>query len=367
MATDTIKEKIKPKSVFDQVAEMDHEQVVFCHDKVTGLKAIIAIHNTVLGPAMGGIRMWDYATEDEAITDALRLSRGMTFKGAIAGLNMGGGKAVIIGDASKQKNETLMRRFGKFVESLGGRYVTAEDVNMTTRDMEYIRMETRHVAGMSEAMGGSGDPSPITAYGVYIGMKAARKKASGSDNLSGVKVLVQGAGKVGSNLIGYLIKEGAKVSVSDIFEEQLRVICSKVNVEVVQSEKIFDADVDVYAPCALGATLNDESIRKMKCSIVAGGANNQLLDETRHGNMLIDRGIVYAPDFLINGGGITNIYYDYIGNYNKDIVMGHVENIYETCLTVLNRADNDSITPQEAAMASAAERISAIGNIKLSF
>ncbi|MDA0194774.1 MAG: Glu/Leu/Phe/Val dehydrogenase [Bacteroidetes bacterium] len=367
MISDTVIEGTRQLSVFDQVAEMEHEQVVFCYDQATGLKAIIAIHNTILGPSMGGTRMWNYATEDEAITDALRLSRGMTYKNAIAGLNIGGGKAVIIGDARRQKNEALMRRFGRFIESLGGRYVTAEDVNMTTRDMEYIRMETRHVAGISEAMGGSGDPSPVTAYGVYIGMKAARKKVTGSDSLTGAKVLVQGAGNVGLNLIDYLVKEGVLVSVSDIFEEKLSQISSKYKVDIVSSDDIFEADIDIYAPCALGATLNDESIRKMKCSIVAGGANNQLLDEVRHGRMLIERGIVYAPDFLINGGGITNIYYDYIGNYKKELVMKQVESIYETCLSVLNKSEKENITPQEAAMAIAADRIAAIGNNKLSF
>ncbi len=367
MISDAVIEGTRQLSVFDQVAEMEHEQVVFCHDQSTGLKAIIAIHNTVLGPSMGGTRMWHYVTDNEAITDALRLSRGMTFKNAIAGLNIGGGKAVIIGDARKQKNEALMRRFGKFIESLGGRYVTAEDVNMTTRDMEYIRMETRHVAGMSEAMGGSGDPSPMTAYGVYIGMKAARKKVIGSDSLAGAKVLVQGAGNVGSNLVDYLVKDGAIVSVSDIFEEKLGPISSKYKVDIIPAEDIFEQDIDIYAPCALGATLNDDSIGKMKCSIVAGGANNQLLDETKHGNMLIDMGIVYAPDFLINGGGITNIYYDYIANYNKELVMKQVENIYETCLSVFDKSENENITPQEAAMAIAANRIAAIGNNKLSY
>ncbi len=316
---------------------------------------------------MGGTRMWDYATEDEAAIDVLRLSRGMTFKSAIAGLNIGGGKAVIIGDAKKIKNEALIRRFGKFIESLGGRYVTAEDVNMTTRDMEFIRMETSHVAGIPESMGGGGNPSPMTAYGVYVGMKAAQKKLSGSDGLSGKRILVQGVGNVGANLIKYLIKEGAEIFVSDIFEDKLKRVISEYKVTVVSPCDIFNLDMDIYAPCALGGTINNESISSMKCTIVAGGANNQLLHEIRHGNMLIDKGIIYAPDFLINGGGIISVCHEYLGNYNKDVVMKQTERIYATCLSVLNRADEERITPQEAAMKIAIDRINSIGPIKLSY
>ncbi len=367
MISDTLNNKPGSISVFEQVAELDHEQVVYCYDKATGLKAIIAIHNTVLGPAMGGTRMWDYATEEKAAIDALRLSRGMTFKSAIAGLNIGGGKAVIIGDVRKIKNEALMRRFGKCIESLGGRYMTAEDVNMTTRDMEYIRMETSHVAGIPENMGGSGDPSPVTAYGVYVGMKAAQKKVSGNDSLSGKRILVQGAGNVGTNLVANLTKEGAEIFVSDIFEDKLEKVTSEYKVTVVPPNDVFEFDMDIYAPCALGSTLNDESISNLKCSIVAGGANNQLLDELRHGNMLIDRGITYAPDFLINGGGIIHVGYEYLGNYNRDVVMKKTEHIYDTCLSVLLKSEEESITPQEAAMKIAVERINSMGAIKLSF
>ncbi len=367
MISDTLDKKVGSISVFEHVAEYEHEQVVYCYDKTTGLKAIIAVHNTVLGPAMGGTRMWDYATEEEAAIDVLRLSRGMTFKSAIAGLNIGGGKAVIIGDARKIKNEALMRRFGKFIDSLGGRYVTAEDVNMTTQDMEYIRMETSHVAGIPENLGGSGDPSPVTAYGVYVGMKAANKKVTGSDDLKGRRILVQGVGNVGTNLISYLTKEGAEIFVSDIFEDKLEKVTSAYKVSVVPSSEVFEFDMDIYAPCALGGTLNDDSISKLKCSIVAGGANNQLLDEVRHGNMLIDRGITYAPDFLINGGGIINVGCEYLGNYNREVVMGKTEHIYNTCLSVLDKSEEDGITPQEAAMKIAIDRINAIGGIKLSF
>ncbi len=354
-------------SVFDQMASLEHEQVVYCSDPDTGLKAIIAIHNTVLGPAMGGTRMWHYETEAEAVKDVLRLSRGMTFKNAIAGLNIGGGKAVIIGDAKKLKNEALMRRFGRFVDSLGGRYWTAEDVNMNTRDMEYVRMETPFVAGLPLSMGGSGDPSPVTAYGVYMGMKASAKKVYGSDSLKGKKVVVQGAGHVGSYLIDYLMKEGAQVSVSDIFEEKIAEITARHAVTVVDAQDIYDADMDIYAPCALGATLNDDTLSRLKCAIVAGGANNQLDDEQLHGRMLKDQGIIYAPDFLINSGGITNVFYEQQGNYNKERVMAQTERIYDVCLDVINHAEKNQITTHEAALDLALGRINAIGKVKLPY
>ena len=354
-------------SVFDQMDAMDHEQIVFCHDPDTGLKAMIALHNTVLGPGMGGTRMWNYTSEAEAVKDVLRLSRGMTFKNAIAGLNIGGGKAVIIGDVKKLKNEALMRRFGRFVHSLGGRYWTAEDVNMTTRDMEYVRMETPYVAGLPVNMGGSGDPSPVTAYGVYMGMKAAAKKAYGSESLEGKKVIVQGAGHVGSYLVDYLVKENAVVSVSDIFEDKVQAITAKHKIDVVDPEGIYEADMDIYAPCALGATLNDKTLDKLKCTIVAGGANNQLDDEKIHGQILKDQGIIYAPDFLINSGGITNVYYEQQGNYQRDRVMSQTERIYDVCLDVINHAENKNITTHEAALDLALKRINAIGKVKLSY
>ncbi|MFZ9045963.1 MAG: Glu/Leu/Phe/Val family dehydrogenase [Cyclobacteriaceae bacterium] len=354
-------------SVFEQMEAMQHEQLVFCSDEATGLKAIIAIHNTVLGPGMGGTRMWNYSSEADAVRDALRLSRGMTFKNAIAGLNIGGGKAVIIGDARKIKNEALMRRFGKFVDTLGGRYWTAEDVNMSTRDMEYVRMETPYVAGMPESMGGSGDPSPVTAYGVYMGMKAAAKKVYGTDSLEGKKILVQGAGHVGTYLIGYLQKEKAEVSVSDIFEDKIKQVTDQYSVSVVDAQDVYQADMDIYAPCALGATLNDDTIGSLNCAIVAGGANNQLDDEQKHGQLLKEQGILYAPDFLINSGGITNVFYEQQGNYNRDKVMDQTSTIYDVFLNVIDHAEKENITTHEAALALALQRIQQIGNIKLSY
>ena len=352
-------------SLFDEMNAHEHEQVVFCSDPSTGLKAIIALHNTVLGPGMGGTRMWNYATEQEAVRDVLRLSRGMTFKNAIAGLNIGGGKAVIMGDVRQLKDEAFMRRFGRFVDSLGGRYWTAEDMNMTTRDMEYIRMETPYVAGLPESMGGSGDPSPVTAYGVYMGMKAAAKEAYGSDSLVGKKVVVQGTGHVGSHLVDYLIKEGAKVGISDIFEEKVAQITKKHKVEVIASEDIYHADMDIYAPCAMGATLNDETISDLRCAVVAGGANNQLDQEDKNGEMLRERGIIYAPDFLINSGGITNVYYEQQGNHNRDRVMAQTERIYDVCLDVIGYAEKNQVTTHKAALDLAVRRIEKIGKVKL--
>ncbi|MGL1886511.1 MAG: leucine dehydrogenase [Reichenbachiella sp.] len=362
-----IAEKIKMEgvSLFTDIEEMNHEQVVLCHDKETGLKAIIAIHSTVLGPSMGGTRMWHYATDQEAYTDALRLSRGMTLKNAIAGLNIGGGKAVIIGDAAQLKNEALMRRFGKFVHSLGGRYYTAQDVNMTTRDIEYIRMETPYVTGLPDFMGGAGDPSPYTAYGVYMGMKAAAQKAYGSESLENKKILVQGTGNVGSNLINYLSKENANIFVSDIYEDKIKRVTDQHMVEVVALTDVFKTDIDIYAPCAMGGTLNDQTIASLNCDIIAGAANNQLLHEINHGRALVDKGILYAPDFLINGGGITNVYYEYAGNHSVQRVMNQTELIYDTTLKVFEKSQQSQSTPHEAAIKIAEQRIKSIGNIKL--
>jgi leucine dehydrogenase len=354
-------------SVFDQIEAMEHEQLVVCYDKATGLKAIIAIHNTTLGPALGGTRMWQYKNEEEAITDVLRLSRGMTFKNAISGLNHGGGKAVIIGDAKTQKTEAYMRRFGRFVESLSGRYVTAEDVNIRTSDIEYIAMETGFVSGLPEIIGGGGDPSPVTAYSTYLGMKAAAKKAWGNDSLSGKKVLVQGVGQVGTYLVERLRHEDATVYISDINEERLKQVADRFGATVVMGDSIYDLDVDVYAPCALGASLNDTTIPRLKCQIVAGAANNQLKDERRHGQMLIERGIIYAPDFLINSGGVINVAAEYEGNYMRERAYQKAEKVYDICLNILNEAEAKNIGPQEAAMQMALQRIEQVGRVKLSY
>lgn len=361
-ATETVREG----SIFGQITTMDHEQLVICNDEATGLKALIGIHNTTLGPALGGTRMWPYASEEEAITDVLRLSRGMTFKNALAGLNLGGGKAVILGDP-KLKNEAFLRRFGRFVQSLGGRYVTAEDVNMNTSDMEFIGLETRHVTGLPEIKGGGGDPSPVTAYGVYMGMKAAAKKAFGSESLAGKRIGVQGVGQVGKYLIDYLVKEGANVLVTDIFEAKLQAVAKKTGAQVVDPNVIYDLEMDIYSPCALGATINDETIDRLKCAVIAGGANNQLKDEAKHGRILIEKGIVYAPDFLINAGGVINVGAEYLGGYNRDTVYKQTEKIYDTCLGILDKSEKENIPAQQAAIEAAKARIEAIGRVKLSF
>ncbi|MBC7552571.1 MAG: Glu/Leu/Phe/Val dehydrogenase, partial [Taibaiella sp.] len=267
------------QSTLDLMQSMGHEQVMFCTDANTGLNAIIAIHNTTLGPSLGGTRLWNYKSHDEAIIDALRLSRGMTYKSAISELNLGGGKAVLIGDAAQLKNEAYWRRYGRYVNNLGGKYITAEDVNTSSKDMEYISMETKHVTGVPEYLGGSGDPSPVTAYGVYVGMKAACKKVYGNDSLAGKKVLVQGSGNVGRTLIDHIVEEGGKVMVSDINENNIKLVTAKhPEVQVVDNNKMFDLEMDIYAPCALGASVNTESISKMKCAIIAGAANNQLAE-----------------------------------------------------------------------------------------
>lgn len=351
--------------IFSTASQLGHEQVVFCYDKPTGLKAIIAIHNTVLGPALGGTRMWNYATEQEALTDVLRLSRGMTFKAVISGLNLGGGKAVIIGDVRKGKSEAFLRRFGKFVQSLNGKYYTAEDVNMKTIDMEYIAMETKFVTGLPESMGGGGDPSPVTAYGTYLGMKATAKKVFGSDSLAGKRVGVQGVGQVGAHLVEYLVKENAKVFITDISEEKVASLAKELGAIPVPQEAIYDLDMDIYAPCALGATLNDDTIPRLKCAMIAGAANNQLQQETKHGYMLMDRSIAYAPDFLINAGGLINVYNEYMGNYNRDRAYRQAEKIYDTCLSILSLAEAEKITSQEAAITLAERRIADMGAVRI--
>lgn len=352
-------------SIFKGILDYEHEQVMLCHDKHTGLKAIIAIHNTVLGPALGGTRMWQYTNDFEALEDALRLSRGMTYKAALAGLNLGGGKAVIIGDSRKDKSEAFMRRYGKFVNNLGGKYITAEDVGTTTKDMEYIHMETRHVAGIPESMGGSGDPSPFTAYGVYMGMKAAAKHKWGSDSLQGKKVSIQGVGHVGIHIIDHLTKEGAIIYFTDIFEDKINTVKKQFpNAIFVKPEEIYGLPVDIYAPSALGATLNDDTILQLKCEIITGCANNQLKDEVKHAQMLKERNILYAPDFLVNAGGLINVYSE-LNGYNRKRVMEQCEYIYTIATNVFHEAENKNITTAQAANQLAEKRIQSVANNKL--
>ena len=351
-------------SVFESMDNRGHEEVVFCHDKETGLKAIIAVHNTNIGPALGGCRMWNYDSEADALKDVLRLSRGMSYKAAIAGLNLGGGKAVIIGDSKKDKNEILFRSFGRFVQGLAGRYITAEDVGTSVKDMEWVRMETRYVTGISRALGGSGDPSPVTALGTCSGIKATVKKQLGKDSLYGLKVGVQGLGHVGYHLCRYLYREGAKLYVTDIHEENTKRVVDEFGANVIHLDDIYEADIDIYAPCALGATLNDDTIPKLKCSIVAGAANNQLKKEDVHAQMLKDRGILYAPDYAINAGGLINVANE-IEGYNRERAFTQAEEgIYDTLMAIYEKSEEDNVTTHMAASRVAKKRISDVSKLK---
>ncbi|HKR05971.1 MAG TPA: Glu/Leu/Phe/Val dehydrogenase [Bacteroidia bacterium] len=358
---------VKTNTVFGPMSMEQHEQVTFCYDQETGLKAIIAVHNTVLGPALGGTRMWMYKSEAEALNDVLRLSRGMTLKAAVSGLNLGGGKAVIIGDSKKDKTEALFRKFGRFVNNLNGKYITAEDVGTSTREMEYVAMETKHVTGLPESMGGGGDPSPVTAYGVYMGMKAAAKEAYGSDDLENKRIVVQGVGHVGESLVKDLRKENAKVFITDINDDQLRKVAAETGAEVISSDAVYSMNMDIYAPCALGATLNSENIGQLKCTVIAGAANNQLADETIHGKMLMEKGIVYAPDFLINAGGLINVYSEFKGGYNRQRAITQTEKIYDLTLSIIRKSRQDDIPTYLAAKQIAEKRLSDISKVKSTY
>ncbi len=354
-------DKLQDSPIFETLGEMGHEQIVVCHDKATGLRAIIGVHNTVLGPALGGTRMWTYTSEKDAFRDVMRLSRGMTFKNSLAGLNLGGGKAVIIGDSRTQKNEALLRRFGKFVNSLNGKYITAEDVGMTTADMEYVGMETDHVCGMANK---SGDPSPFTAKGTYMGIKAAAKQAFGNDSLENKRIVVQGAGNVGRYLIDHLVHEGAKVAVADIFEDKLKLVTdAHTSVEVIDPNTVYDQEMDIYAPCALGATINDDTLSRLKTPVIAGAANNQLKEENKHGDEVASRGMVYVPDFLINAGGVISVYSEVAGA-TESWVNQKVEDLYQISLNVIKRAANEKANAQIVATQMAKERIEAIAKIR---
>lgn len=325
-------------SVFSQ-AEFDaHEQVVFCSDKASGLKAIIAVHNTNCGPGVGGCRFWDYQSDEEALVDVLRLSKGMTYKNALAGLNFGGGKAVIIGDPKQLKSEALFRAFGKALNNLNGTYYSAEDVNITTGDIMIAHQETNYVVGLE---GKSGNPAPFTALGTYLGIKAAAKHKFGSDDLSGVKLSIQGLGSVGMYLCEHLHKDGAKLFVTDINTEAIALAVEKFGATAVDLDDIYAADVDIYVPCALGATVNDTTIPQLKAKIIAGCANNQLAED-RHGQVLKDLDILYAPDYAINAGGIINIFFEQDPQgYNADKATAKVSEIYQTLTDIFIRADKE--------------------------
>lgn len=329
-----------------------HEQVVFCHDRASGLKAIIAIHNTNRGPTLGGCRMWPYASAEEALTDVLRLSRGMTYKSALAGLSFGGGKSVIIGDPRRAKSEALLRAMGRFVDSLGGRYSVAEDVGICVPDVAVMGRETKYVAGLPER--GAGDPSPATAYGVYVGMKAAARYCFGSDSLQGLRVAVQGVGHVGYYLCRHLAAEGAELLVADIAPEALDRAVRECGACVTPPDQIAAAAVDIYAPCALGAVINDHTLAALQAKIVAGSANNQLA-EPRHGAALRQRGILYAPDYVINAGGVIVISHEG-KNFDEAKAFAQVAKIHDTLLEIFHRADAAKMATSDAADRLAEER-----------
>ena len=340
------------EGLFDLIAGHAHEQVSFATDPESGYRGIIAIHNTTLGPALGGTRFWNYDNDAEALNDVLRLSRGMTYKAAVAGLNLGGGKSVIVGDNRTDAREPVFRAHGRHVDMLGGRYITAEDVGTSIHDMEFIRRETEHVVGLAD---GSGDPSPVTAFGVYRGMKACAKFVFGQDALSGRTVSVQGCGHVGYYLCKHLHEEGAKLVVTDIDEKKVKRVVDEFGAAAVASEAIYTASADIFAPCALGAVINDRTIDQLKVTIVAGAANNQL-DEERHGDMLDERGIVYAPDYVINSGGLINVNAEVEG-WDLERSRQKASEIYDTILGVLQIARDEGIPSYVAADRLAERRI----------
>jgi leucine dehydrogenase len=344
--------------IFKAMQSFGHEQLLLSHDPSCGYLGIIAIHDTTLGPALGGTRFWQYQNTDEAVTDALRLARGMTYKAAVAGINLGGGKSVIIGDNRRVDREALFRAHGRFVETLNGRYITAEDVGTGPADMEYIKLETDHVAGL---LGLSGDPSPVTAYGTYVGMKAAAKACWGSDSLAGKTVSVQGAGNVAYHLCRHLHEDGVRLNVTDIRPEKVKRVVDEFGAVGVAPDAIYDQKAHIYAPCALGATINDDTIPRLKVEIIAGAANNQLAED-RHGDELQKRGVLYAPDYVINGGGVINVYGE-IHRWPAERSLKKAGEIYETLLRIFEIARNDKIPTYKAADRLAEQRIAAVGSL----
>jgi leucine dehydrogenase len=344
--------------IFDTIADMGHEQLVLCQDSASGYRGIVAIHSTVLGPALGGTRFWSYASDEEAIVDALRLARGMTYKNAVAGLNLGGGKSVIIGDNKTADREMIFRAHGRFVESLGGRYITAEDVGTSTADMDYVHMETDYVSGLA---GRSGDPSPVTAHGVFRAVQASAKQRWGSDDLSNKTVSVQGCGHVGYYLAKELHEAGAKLVVTDIDAERVKRVVTEFGARAVTADEIYGVTADIFAPCALGAIINDKTIPQLKVEIVAGAANNQLLEE-RHGDELERRNIIYAPDYVANAGGVINVYSELAG-WTSARAFRKADEIYDTILKVFDIATTEKIPTYLAADRLAEQRIRAVGSM----
>ncbi len=341
-------------SVFSHAEFDQHEHVAFFHDKQSGLKAIIAIHNTNLGPALGGCRMWPYANDEEALCDVLRLSKGMTYKSAVANLKLGGGKAVIIGDPHTQKTDALLHSMGEFIDSLGGRYITAEDSGTKVADIAKIGARTSHISGVMACNEYGGDPSPTTAFGVFVGLKEAVSYRLGRSDLQGLKVAVQGVGNVGFRLANHLKEAGAELYVSDIFSQNVERAVSQLGATAVSGDDIFGLDVDVFAPCAMGAILNDQTLKQLRAPVVAGAANNQLA-EPRHAEMLRDKGILYAPDYVVNAGGIIDVYFQRSGGSQVDLAS-HVAGIGETLHEIFDRSEADNLPTSVLADRVAKER-----------
>ncbi|HEX2070012.1 MAG TPA: Glu/Leu/Phe/Val dehydrogenase [Actinomycetota bacterium] len=340
-----------------------YEQVVFFHDPPTGLRAIVAIHSTTLGPALGGTRFYPFGSEEEALRDVLRLARGMTYKAAAAGLDLGGGKAVIIGDPKRIKNEELLRAYGRFIDTLGGRYITAEDIGTDRDDMDIIRRETRYVTGVAPELGGSGDPSPVTAYGVFLGLKACVQEAWQEHTLEGRRVAVQGVGKVGYHLVKHLVEAGASVVVSDVDVDAVGKAVRDFGVDTAEPEKIHAEECDIFAPCAMGGVIRDDTIPNLRCRVVAGAANNQL-ERPEHGDALASAGILYAPDYVINAGGLINVA-DELQGYDETRAKARVQTIYRTLREIFRMARDRGITTAAAADRFAEERIERVGRIRL--
>ncbi|BAZ48430.1 Glu/Leu/Phe/Val dehydrogenase [Nostoc sp. NIES-4103] len=338
--------------LFETVREMGHEQILFCHGKNPDIRAIIAIHDTTLGPAMGATRLFPYISEEAALQDALRLSRGMTYKAACANIPAGGGKAVIIANP-ENKTEDLLRAYGRFVDSLNGRFITGQDVNITPNDVRTIAKETKYVVGTSEKSGG---PAPITSLGVFLGIKAAVEFRWRTKNLEGMKVAVQGLGNVGKNLCRHLHEHGIKLFVTDVDAAKVEEVQQLYNATVVAPDEIYSLDVDIFAPCALGGILNSHTIPFLQAPIIAGAANNQLGNEQLHSQLIAKKGIVYCPDYVINAGGLINVYNEMIG-YDEEKAFKQVHNIYDTLLAIFNIAKQQEITTNDAAKRLAEDRI----------
>jgi leucine dehydrogenase len=349
-------------ALFALLEEHEHEQVSLCYEPSSGYRGIIAIHDTTLGPALGGTRFWSYESDREALIDCLRLARAMTYKAAVAGLNLGGGKSVIIGDNKTRQREPVFRAHGRHVESLRGRYITAEDVGTSTADMEYIRAETDHVTGL---IGRSGDPSPVTSFGVYRGIKACAQHRYGSDSLAGKTVAIQGCGNVGYHLARLLHGEGAKVIVADIDPAKVVKVVEDFQARSVEPAEIYGVQADVFAPCALGGIINDETLPALQVEIVAGGANNQLAEE-RHGDALEAKGITYAPDYVINGGGLINVNAE-LNGWTMERARSKAGEIYDTILRVFEIAEEEGIPSYRAADRLAERRIAAIAKVRQNF